>query len=81
MRGDDYMPRTPPLVHKDPRGVELRGELAKMQEMTGQSYKELCRKGKIEYATFMNHKNNIEAMRLGELWKFKDICEKEMRNV
>lgn len=73
------MPRTPPLVRKDPRGVELRGELAKMQEMTGKSYKYLCKRAGIEYATFMRHKLDIESMRLGELWKFKDICEKEMK--
>ena len=72
------MPRTPPLVRKDPRGVELRGELAKMREMTGRSYKYLCKKAGIEYSTFMAHKLEPERMRLGELWKFQDVCRREI---
>lgn len=75
------MPRTPPLVHEDPRGTELRGEIAKMHEMTRRSYKYLCRKAGIEYKTFMAHKLDIESMRMGELWRFKDVCEREMQNV
>lgn len=75
------MPRTPPLIHKDPRGVELRGELARLQTMTGKSFRYLCKRAGLEYGTFMAHKVNIENMRCGELWKFRDICEKEMKNV
>ncbi|MBR2999562.1 MAG: hypothetical protein IKF39_01065 [Oscillospiraceae bacterium] len=75
------MPKVKPLTRQDPRGVELRGEIAKLQAMTGKSFRQLCTKAGIEYGTFMAHKVNIEDMRCGELWKFRDACEREMKNV
>lgn len=75
------MPRVNRLIRQDPRAVELRGEIAKLQGMTGKSFKELCRKADLEYGTFMAHRVDIENMRMGEIWKFKDVCEKEIRNV
>lgn len=75
------MPVVEPLTRRDSRGAELRGELAKLQAMTGKSFRYLCNKAGIAYGTFMAHKIDIENMRCGELWKFKDACEKEMKNV
>ena len=74
------MPRVNQLIRQDPRAAELRGEIARLQGMTGKSYKELCRIANLEYGTFMAHKITIENMRMGELWKFRDACEKIIKH-
>lgn len=75
------MPRTRLLIRSDPREVEILGEIGKLQAMTGKSFKHLCGRAGLQYNTFMLHKRNVKDMRLEELWKFRDICEKEMKNV
>jgi len=77
----EHMPRTRPLIRFDPRETEILGEIGKLQAMAGKSYRHLCRQAGIPYNTFMLHKKNVKDMRLEELWKFRDICEKEMGNV
>ena len=75
------MARVKPLIRLDPREAELLGEIGKLQAMTGKSFKHLCKRAGLSYTTFMLHKRNVKDMRLEELWKFRDICEKEMKNV
>lgn len=76
------MPRTNKLIKQDPRALALRGEIGRLMEMTGQSYRYLCQKAHIPYGSFMLHKDNVEDMRYGEYWKFVDTCKKEIaRNV
>ena len=75
------MPRVKSLIRVDPREVEILGEIGKLQAMTGKSYRHLCRQAGIPYNTFMLHKKIVKDMRLEELWKFRDICEKEMKYV
>ena len=75
------MPRTRTLIRSDPRETELLGEIGRAQSMTKKFYRYLCKRAGLEYGTFMAHKVDIENMRCGELWKFRDICEKEMKYV
>jgi hypothetical protein len=76
--GGTTMPRIKPLIRPDPRAIELKGEIGKLQEQTGKSYRYLCRKAGIEYATFMLHKSDVRSMRYGEFWAFMDACRKEI---
>ena len=72
------MPRVNSLVRKDRRETELAGDIARLQGMTGLSFKELCKKAGINYETFMRHRKNIKQMRYGELWRFTDACKREI---
>ena len=71
------MPPVKPLVRSGPREKELSGEIGRLKEMSGKSYRYLCRKAGIQYRTFMRHKKNVRSMSHDELWRFTDICEKE----
>lgn len=75
------MPRTRTLIRSDPRETELLGEIGRAQSMTKKSYRYLCKRAGIEYATFMAHKQNIKNMRYGELWAFLDACKRETEYV
>ena len=72
------MPRVNRLVKKDRREAELAGDIARMQGMTGLSFKQLCKKAGINYETFMRHRKDIRQMRYGEIWRFMDACRKEV---
>lgn len=72
------MPRCKSLVRKDRRETDLAGDIARLQGMTGQSFRQLCKKAGINYETFMRHRKNIKQMRYGEVWKFTDTCKREI---
>jgi hypothetical protein len=71
------MPRVK-LIRPDPREDELKGEIGRLQQQTGKSFKYLCRKAGIEYTTFMRHKADVRLMKHGEFWAFTDVCRKEI---
>jgi hypothetical protein len=75
------MGRVKPLIRPDPRETELLGEIGRAQSMTKKSYRYLCKRAGLSYATFMSHKKNIRNMRHGELWAFLDACKREMEYV
>jgi len=75
------MARVKPLIRPDPRETELLGEIGRAQSMTKKSYRYLCKRAGLSYATFMSHKKNIRNMRHGELWAFLDACERETEYV
>ena len=73
--------RVKPLIRPDPRETELLGEIGRAQSMTKKSYRYLCKRAGLSYATFMSHKKNIRNMRHGELWAFLDACKREAEYV
>lgn len=75
------MGRIKPLIRPDPRETELLGEIGRAQSMTKKSYRYLCKRAGLSYATFMSHKQNIRNMRHGELWAFLDACKRETEYV
>lgn len=77
----EHMPRTRTLIRSDPRETELLGEIGRAQSMTKKSYRYLCKRAGLSYATFMSHKKNIRNMRHGELWAFLDACKRETEYV
>ncbi len=73
------MPKVRSLVRADPRAVEIRGEIGRLKEMSGKSYRYLCEKAGIPYRTFMRHRQDVGSMKHDELWRFADVCEREAK--
>ena len=71
------MPKVRKLIKPDPRETDLLREIGGAAAATGKSYRQICKRAGIEYATFMLHKSNVKQMRFGELWAFLDACRKE----
>ena len=71
------MPKVRNLIKPDPRETDLLREIGGAAAATGKSYRQICKRAGIEYATFMLHKSNVKQMRFGELWAFLDACRKE----
>lgn len=70
------MPKVKPLTTRPEWEINLLREIGAAQAMTGESYKEICKRAGLTYDTFMSHMQNPYMMRHGESNTFIETCNK-----
>ena len=71
------VPKVKPLTHIPQNELDLLQEISIAQSLGGLSYRQLCERAGLSYATFMRHKREPGDMRFDEYWQFMKVCETE----